>query len=263
MRGQRLGYQVAGHGEPVVLVHGLAGSARWWRRNVAALAEAHAVYLVNLPGFGSFGRPIRRIAVADGADWLAEWIEAVGIAPCHVVAHSMGGYLTISLAAARPDLVRRLVLVAPAVIAGHRPIRAYPLALVAALLAMRPSFLPLLTLDSLRAGPLTILRAARRLLADDVHEELGSVVASTLLVWGSRDALVPPSLGSRMRASLQDGTLLVLPGAGHVPQYDRPEAFNAATLAFLAGQRVDTSHPAASIGEPGPRQVALSGGQGV
>lgn len=250
MRGQRLRYQVAGHGEPVVLVHGLAGSARWWRRNVAALAEAHAVYLVNLPGFGSFRRHGLRFALADGASWLEAWIEAVGIVPCHVVAHSMGGYLTISLAAARPDLVRRLVLVAPAVIAGHRPIRAYPLALVAALLAMRPSFLPLLTLDSLRAGPLTILRAARRLLADDVHEELGSIVAPTLLVWGSRDALVPPSLGSRMRASLLDGTLVVLPGAGHVPHYDRPEAFNAATLAFLAGQPVGTPLRPPSVSDP-------------
>jgi len=238
VRGRPVTYRVAGSGEPVVLVHGLAGSARWWRRNVAALAEAHTVYLVNLPGFGSFGRPDRHISVADGADWLAAWIEAVGIGPCHVVAHSLGGYLTISLAAARPDLVRRLVLVAPAIIAGHRPLRAYPLALVAAGLAARPSFLPLLALDSLRAGPLTILRAARRLLADDVRERLGTVAAPTLLVWGSRDALVPPSLGPQVCAALRDATLLVLPGAGHVPNYDRPGEFNAAVLAFLAGQTI-------------------------
>ena len=240
MRGRPVSYQVGGSGEPVVLVHGLAGSARWWRRNVAALAEAHAFFLVNLPGFGSFRRHGRRLRLADGASWLREWIEAVGIGPCHVIAHSMGGYLTIRLAASRPDLVRRLVLVAPAVIAGRRPIRAYPLALVAAGLSMRPSFLPLLALDSLRAGPRTILRTARRLLADDVREQLGAVLAPTLLVWGSRDALVPPSLGPQVRAALRDATLLVLPGAGHVPQYDRPEAFNAAALAFLAGRTVGT-----------------------
>src|SRR6185436_2175119 len=132
-------------------------------------AEAHTVYLVNLPGFGSFRRYGLRFTLAEGADWLGAWIEAAGVAPCHVVAHSMGGYLTIRLAASRPDLVRRLVLVAPAVIAGRRPIRAYPLALVAAGLAASPTFLPLLALDSLRAGPLIILRAARRLLSDDVR----------------------------------------------------------------------------------------------
>src|SRR3954468_20361823 len=52
--GHRVAYQVAGSGPPVVLVHGLAGSLRWWCRNVAALAEAHTVYLLNLPGFGVF-----------------------------------------------------------------------------------------------------------------------------------------------------------------------------------------------------------------
>ena len=242
MHGQRVRYQVTGCGEPVVLVHGLAGSARWWRRNVAALARHHTVYLVNLPGFGSFRRYGLRFTLAEGADWLGAWIEAAGIGPCHVVAHSMGGYLTIRLAAGRPELVRRLVLVAPAVIAGSRPIRAYPLALVAAGLAASPSFLPLLALDSLRAGPLTILRAAGRLLSDDVRAELEAVSAPTLLVWGSRDPLVPPALGPQVRGALRDGTLLVLPGAGHVPNYDRPRQFNEATLAFLAGVDGHTRH---------------------
>src|SRR3954468_11938942 len=106
--GHRVAYQVAGSGDPVVLVHGLAGSLRWWRRNVTALAEAHTVYLLNLPGFGAFrlswpgfwsfqGRG-QRFSLEAGADWLAGWIEAVGIGPCHIVAHSMGGHITIRLA---------------------------------------------------------------------------------------------------------------------------------------------------------------------
>lgn len=239
VRGQRVRYQVVGSGEPVVLLHGLAGSIRWWRRNVAALAAHHTVYLVNLPGFGSFRRQGLRFTLADGAAWIGDWIDATGIGPCHIVAHSMGGYLTIRLAAARPDIVRRLVLVSPAVIAGTRPIRAYPLALIAAGLAASPTFLPLLALDSLRAGPLTILRAARRLLADDVRHELERVAAPTLLVWGSRDALVPPALGPQVCSALPDGRLLLLPGAGHVSQYDRPREFNAATLDFLAGRAIE------------------------
>jgi pimeloyl-ACP methyl ester carboxylesterase len=243
VRDQRVAYQVIGSGEPVVLLHGLAGSARWWRRNVAALAEKHTVYLVNFPGFGSFRRHGLHFTLADGADWLAEWIDAAEVAPCHVVAHSMGGYLTIRLAARRPDLVRRLVLVAPAVIAGSRPIQAYPFALVAAAFAASPTFLPLLALDSLRAGPLTILRAARRLLADDVKEELQAIIAPTLMVWGARDPLVPPSLGPLMQANLPHASMLVLPGAGHVPQYDRPYQFNEAVLAFLAGQAIGTGPP--------------------
>src|SRR5436190_1919472 len=184
VRGHRVAYQVAGSGDPVVLVHGLAGSLRWWRRNVSALAEAHTVYLLNLPGFGSFRRRGPGFALAEAADWLVAWIDAAGIAPCHIVAHSMGAHVAVRLAAREPGLVRRLVLVAPALVTGQRPLRAYPRALVAAGRAMSPSFLPLLALDTLRAGPSTILRAARSLLAEDVREALRVVMAPTLLVWG-------------------------------------------------------------------------------
>src|SRR5204863_7944954 len=128
--------------------------------------------------------------------------------------------------------------VAPAIIAGHRPLRAYPLALIAASRVMSPSFLPVLALDTLRAGPGTILRAARSLLTQELRDDLGKVSAPTLLVWGERDALVPPSLGLLIRSQLADARLLVLPGAGHVAFYDHPSQFNAATLAFLAGQTV-------------------------
>jgi pimeloyl-ACP methyl ester carboxylesterase len=221
-----------------VLVHGLAGSTRWWRRNVAALAERHTVYLVNLPGFGAFRRRRIHFALAEAADWLGAWIEAANVAPCHVVAHSMGGHIAIRLAARKPTLVRRLVLVAPAIVAGRRRLRAYPFALVAAIRAMTPSFLPLRALDTLRAGPFTLLRAARSLLADDIRAELREIVAPTLLIWGERDALVPPSLGVLAQAEIPGAYLLLLPGAGHVAQYDRPRPVNDATLAFLAGEAV-------------------------
>ena len=47
-----IGYESAGEGEPVVMVHGLSGSTRWWSQNVQAIAERHRVYLIDLPGFG-------------------------------------------------------------------------------------------------------------------------------------------------------------------------------------------------------------------
>jgi pimeloyl-ACP methyl ester carboxylesterase len=236
VQGRPVAYQVVGSGEPVVLVHGLAGSLRWWQRNVAALAETHTVYLVNLPGFGTFRRRDHRFDLADASDWLAAWIEAVGIAPCHIVAHSMGAHIAIRVAARWPALVNRLVLVAPALVAGRRRLRSYPLALIPAGRAASLSFLPILALDALRAGPLTLLRAARSLCSHDIGAELGSVTAPTLLVWGDRDALVPATWASEVQAVIPDARLLILPGAGHVANYDRPGPFNAATRAFLAGE---------------------------
>lgn len=251
VRGRRIPYQVVGSGDPVVLVHGLAGSTRWWQRNVAALAGAHSVYLLNLPGFGGFrlswpgfrafpGRG-ERFSLEAAAEWLGGWIEAVGIAPCHIVAHSMGGHITIRLAARRPEMVRRLVLVAPALVAGRRTLLSYPPALIAAGRAASPSFLPILALDTLRAGPFTMLTATRSLFRHDVEAELRHVGAPTLLIWGDRDALVPPDWAPIVQAGLSDARLLLLPGAGHVAQYDRHRAFNDATLAFFADRESSMS----------------------
>ena len=238
VRGQRVAYEVAGAGEPIILVHGLGGSTRWWARNASPLAEHHAVYLVNLPGFGSLRWRGPRFVLREAADWLAEWIDAVGIGPCHVVGHSMGGCIAVRLAARRPELVRRLVLVAPAGVPTGRRMVSYGVPLVAASLAATPSFLPVLALDVMRAGPLTILRAARELLTEDVRDDLQAVAAPTLLIWGDRDPLVPPSLGPAMRDEIADARLVLVGGAGHVPQYDRPSQFNDALLRFLAGETV-------------------------
>jgi pimeloyl-ACP methyl ester carboxylesterase len=113
--GHPVRYEVAGAaGEPVVMVHGLSGSTHWWARNLPALARRYRLYLVDLPGFGAMRRLGRQFVLAEAASWLSEWMRAVGLERAHVVGHSMGGYVAIQLAAGRPELVGRLVLVAPA-----------------------------------------------------------------------------------------------------------------------------------------------------
>jgi hypothetical protein len=57
-------YEVAGEGEPIVLVYGLSGSTRWWARNVQAIAERSRVYLIDLPGFGTMRHLRRRFVLA-------------------------------------------------------------------------------------------------------------------------------------------------------------------------------------------------------
>ncbi len=239
VNGYPVRYEAAGEeGEPVVLVHGLSGSTRWWARNVPALAERHRVYLVNLPGFGVVRRPRQRFVLAEAASWLLAWIEALGLEKTHLVGHSMGGYLSLRLAARRPEIVRKLVLVDPAGVPAGRTMLGHLGPLLLSARYASPSFLPVLVRDALYAGPFSLLRAARDLLAEDVREDLRRVGMPTLLVWGERDPLIPPSVGDLMRAEIPDSRLLVIEGAGHNPMFDRPEDFNAALLAFLAGEPV-------------------------
>jgi pimeloyl-ACP methyl ester carboxylesterase len=236
--GHPVRYEVAGEGDPVVLVHGLSGSTRWWARNVPDLAKHHRVYLVNLPGFGVLHRSGPRFVLAEATSWLLAWMEAVGLRSAHLVGHSMGGYLSLRLAARRPEAVDKLVLVDPAGMPSGRTMLGHLGPLLLSARYARPTFLPVLVRDALYAGPLTLLRTTRDLLAEDVRGDLRRVEAPTLLVWGGRDPLIPPSIGDVMRAEIPNSRLLVIERAGHNPMFDRPEDFNGALLAFLAGEPV-------------------------
>lgn len=237
--GRRVRYEVAGGGEePVVLVHGLSGSTRWWDRTVPALAARHRVYLVDLPGFGSMRRAEGGFVLSEAAGWLSSWMEAVGLERAHLVGHSMGGYISVVLAARRPELLRRLVLVAPAGVPTGRSMHGYLLPLLRAGRYMTPAFLPVLVRDALRMGPSTLLGAAREILAEDVRRQLREIEAPTLLVWGLQDTIVPPSAGDVMRQEIPTSRLLVIEGAGHVPMFERAAETNATLLAFLAGEEV-------------------------
>lgn len=224
-----------GDGDPVVLVHGLAGSSRWWDPVARALACHHPVYLVDLPGFGEW-RP-RRFILREAPATLARWMAHAGVPAAHVVGHSMGGLVAARLAAAWPERVHRLVLVAPAGVPSGRGLVRHLAPLFAAVTTAPPRFLPTLGADAARAGPLTTLRAARDLLADDVRHDLHAIAAPTLVVLGDRDRLIPLALGAVFAHEVPGAQLLVLEGAGHVPMAERPLELGGAMLEFLADGR--------------------------
>jgi pimeloyl-ACP methyl ester carboxylesterase len=236
--GRSVIYRVVGSGEPLVLVHGLSGSSRWWWRNIPALAEGHTVYLLDLPGFGEVRRDPPGFELREAAWWMREWMDRVRLRRASFVAHSLGGYICLKLAAARPELVDRLVLVAPAGVPSGRSISGYALPLLRAAGQLRPRFATVLARDFLRAGPMTILRAARDLLDEDVAHDLERIQSPTLLIWGGADPMVPPTLAHVLREGITGSRLLCLEGVGHVPMIDRPGEFNQAVLAFLHGEPV-------------------------
>lgn len=234
---QTVYYSVTGKdiGEPVVLVHGLSASSRWWVRNIPALAQHYRVYLLDLPGFGTMRRFRRRFVLDELSSGIVAWMDALGIKQAHLIGHSMGGYICLRMAARYPERIRRLVLVSPAGIPHIRSVRGYLLPLLVAIRYCKPAFLPILFSDALRAGPRTLLRATQDLLTKDIRDSLHDVVTPTLLVWGEYDALVPAVFGDILREEINGARLLVLKRAGHVVMFDRAEEFNRAVVGFLEG----------------------------
>lgn len=238
VNGYPVRYKVAGVGEPVILVHGLSGSTRWWARNVDALAARYRVYLVDLPGFGAMRRSHVRLGLDEATSWLMRWMETLGLRRAHLIGHSMGGYICLRLAALRPDVVHRLVLAAPAVMSVSRSLAAHVVPLFHITRRASPHFLFTLTTDALRAGPLTLLRTAHDLVSRQFHVELSAITAPTLLLWGRHDPMVPTAIGSALRQRIPNSRLHILEHGGHIPMFDQAEDFNAAVLAFLKGEPV-------------------------
>lgn len=227
VRGAHMRWHVAGHGPPLVLVHGLAGSSRWWSAMLAPLTERYACHLLDVPRFGAALRP------EETAEWLAAWMDAAGLDRIGLIGHSVGGAAAARLAALRPARVDALILISPAGMPSGRRVTGYVLPLLGALRMTTPAFLIRLSTDALRAGPAAILRGGLYASRADVREQARSIDVPTLLIWGDRDPLVPFTLADEWRRALPTARLVVLPGVGHVPMVERPRELAAALREFL------------------------------
>ena len=248
--------------EAVVLIHGLGkAAARDWEHVIPALAHRYAVYAVDLPGFGYSDKGNHHYS----PDNMARAVDAalsprIG-RPFTLIGHSMGGAVAIAYAATFPQRVDRLVLVDVAGVL-HRSVYAEFLARAAAQRAVgldspwyesmvraiqqKAEELPLrgdLVLERagvrqrvLRGDPNAI--AAFALVEHDFTEDLRTISAPTLVIWGSEDRIAPPRTGQAIAASIPLARLVVLEGLGHAPMVEAPTRFNPVLLDELDGRQL-------------------------
>jgi pimeloyl-ACP methyl ester carboxylesterase len=224
-----------GNGEPVVLLHGLSGSRRWWRFTAPALARRYRVHIPELVGFGGSRGPSRQPDMLEMGAVVAEWMQEIGVADPRLVGHSMGGQIALHVAAEQ-RMPRQLVLVDSSGL--PRPWTLSEAArFVASALPPRhwgvPTFVPTIAADAMRAGPRALLHATRHLLRDNVTNLLGAVTCPTLLVWGALDPIIPLEHGAAMASAMPNARLAVLDNAAHNPMADRPPEFNRLLLDFF------------------------------
>jgi len=226
-------YRVAGQGEPVVLVHGLSGSWRWWQPVLEPLAEHHRVHVLDLPRLGA-GFPADELT-----GWLGRWLDAAELERVDLVGHSLGGLIAAELAAEQPQRVQRLALVAPAGIPCGNTVISRGARLLGTLYDVRGR-LPTVVGDAARAGPFSLLRGALYVSDRDLSAELASVQARALLVWGEDDRLLPARIAAEWQRILP-GSKLVRLHCGHVPMWEAPGELASCLLVFLDEELVDNS----------------------
>ncbi|MFP3908071.1 MAG: alpha/beta fold hydrolase [Acidimicrobiales bacterium] len=109
--GLRIAYQRRGDGPPLVLLHGAVCDSRVWRVEMESFADDYTVVAWDAPGCGESSDPPEGYGMGDYARCLAGLIEALDLAPAHLLGHSWGSGLALELAHRRPELVDTLVLV--------------------------------------------------------------------------------------------------------------------------------------------------------
>lgn len=211
--GRRVEYGVAGHGLPVVFIHGWALGSHAYKRALKRLVRLGCrVYAPALPGFGgSTGLHSRHVDLAGYAAWAVAFMDAVGIdEPAVVIGHSFGGGVATKLAHDFPDRVEHLVLV-DSVGAGvwsaggqrrtlaERPLWDwavhFPMDVALAWGAV-PTVAAILedAVTNVVANPLGLWRAGMLARQADLTAELAALKGNGVpvtVIWGDRDSIVP------------------------------------------------------------------------
>jgi pimeloyl-ACP methyl ester carboxylesterase len=255
----------------LILVHGFGGSTFGWRHVMEPLAASGwYVVALDLPGFGlaekGWGGSYDH---ASHAKFALAVMDQMQINQAVLAGHSMGGNVVSWIAALAPERVRGLALIDAAIGAsfGDSPatsaLQASPLRRAARILirsafteatfgellssafAVKSAATPEMIrgyaaasrLPEWDAALLGVLRdGSKNALTQPIAEIVSRAGAPipTLILWGADDSWVPLSAGESLRDALPAATYVVLPGLGHVPFEEDPEAFTQAMQEWLA-----------------------------
>jgi len=251
-----LAYEVTGDGPPLVILHGLFGSARNWRGVARGLSDRYRVFSLDLRNHGDSPWHPDMSYEAMAGDVRA-FIEAQDIAGAAVMGHSMGGKAAMALALQGPEPVGALIVVDVAPVARPPELRAYARAMAGidlSQVARRADADRLLSpaIDDRRARGFLVQnlvvrdgRAAWRLNLDAIDrgmEVIGGFPDGLLarrydgpvhFVTGALSAYVRPEHRDLILRLFPATTLSIIAGAGHWVHADRPDSFLRAVTRFL------------------------------
>ena len=241
--GVRLYYEDHGRGPAVLLTHGYTATLRMWDPQVEELANNYRLIGWDMRGHGESDSPADPSAYSHDATVadMAAVLDACGVQRAVVGGLSLGGFMSLVFYLAFPERVDALMLFDTGPGYKKEPARAEWNRL-AEDYAQRFETHGLAALGSGREvkiarhhSALGLALAARGMLAQRdarVIEALTSIAVPTLLIAGSEDK---PFLASidYMAAKIPRATKIIIDGAGHAPNLERPEAFNQAVTTFL------------------------------
>lgn len=238
----------AGPGQTLLLVHGFGGDKDNWTRVARHLSPHYRVIAPDLPGFGESDSPVdARYGIAEQVERLHAFVRALGLTRLHLGGNSMGGNIAAVYAARYPNEVGSLWLIASSGLStappselrkaiaetGRNPlIPATPAefrAMLGFVMSRRP-FVP---------EPVLAVLAARAVKAHDLRQQqfkdlvdeasaleplIGGLPVPVHILWGEQDRVLHVGGADVLVALLPQASKTVMPGIGHLPMIEAPEA---------------------------------------
>jgi pimeloyl-ACP methyl ester carboxylesterase len=272
VHGYKRAFVRVGSGPALLLLHGIGNNCHTWAGVIDRLAESHTVIAPDLLGHGASDKPRGDYSIAAYANGMRDLLSVLDIEQATVVGHSLGGGIALQFAYQFPERCQRLALVGsgglgPELSAGLRAatLPGAELVLTALTGVSAPLRFGLQVLervgrlagwtgvgDMAEAGDALLalkdIEARRAFLRTlrgvvDAHGQAVTAVdrlylansIPMLVVWGSRDPIVPAQHAETVRTLVPTARVEVFAGAGHWPHLDEPDRFCDVLLDFVAG----------------------------
>jgi pimeloyl-ACP methyl ester carboxylesterase len=270
LHGHELAYVDSGSGPVVLFIHGILGSQKQWAHLVDVMDDDHRMILPDLFGHGESAKPmLGDYSLSAHAAAMRDLLDHLGIERVTLVGHSLGGGIAMQFFYLFPERVERLVLVSSGGMgrevslllrSATLPGAAHVLAVLASAPVLSPvealgraawkvgwrpgadigaiweGFRSLGDRESRRAF-LTTTRSVIDIGGQTIsaHDHLdGALPIPTLIVWGSRDRMIPVAHALAVQRALPDCGVEVFEGAGHFPHLEDPDRFARVVREFIA-----------------------------
>ena len=258
VRGIEMAYDDTGGGEvALVLLHGFPFDRSMWRGQASALGGEFRVVAPDLRGFGETPAGDGEMTMEALAEDVAALLDALNLPRVILGGLSMGGYVAFEFFRKFPGRVRALVLADTRPQADTEDARRgreenAQRALKEGMEPIVESMLPKLLAQGARARGGEVVEAVRAMMFGtrpesaaaalramavrrDQTDLLSSINVPTLIVVGAEDTITPPADSEAMSAKIGGSRFVVVEGAGHLSNVERPEEFDGALVEFLRG----------------------------
>lgn len=250
-------YETRGRGEPLLLIAGLASDSSSWAGVIEGFSSNFRTVVFDNRGCGRSEVPDRTYIIKDIADDAVGLLEALGIKRCHVLGHSMGGYIAQEIAINYPERVKRLVLASTSFVSSERNnglfkeilkilregdyeawVRSWVPWLFSKKAVKDKKFVNAFIRSAVEYPYHQTAEGLRgqidAIAAFNSRERAKNIEAATLLLEGEEDCLILPDEAAALAKNIPRSKLRLLKNTGHCLHIENRKDFMKETLAFLA-----------------------------